>query len=1039
MRYNNYHKHTTHSSIFTPDSHVHIEDYMKRAKELGHTTYFTTEHGFGGDIFEAMDLKNKYDIKVCFAMEGYIVPNPLEKDKSNYHIVLIARTDKARKKLNKINSRANKEGYYYKPRIFIDDLLKLDKDDIYITTACVAGILRDEVGYNEIFKPLVKHFGDSLLLEVQSHDEDIQRELNQRILKVSEKYNLKIIHGNDSHYIYTEQGSERLEYLKGKHMSYDDEDNFILDYPEYNDILKRYRKQGVLSDEQAKIALENTLLLDECEEIQIDKSIKMPTLYPNLTPNQRYEKLRKLIYEKWLEEKERIPEEKHQEYIDAISFEMNIIKETNEEVHTADYFLLNYEIVKLAIEKYGGVLTKTGRGSGVSFYINRLLGLTGIDRLDLNVPIYPTRFISKSRLLETKSLPDYDLNTADPEPFVKATKELLGENGCYWMLAYGTMQEGEAFRNTCRNMDLDFEEYNYVGKNLDEFREDEKWGSIIKHSQKFIDSVVSASPHPCANLIMNNDIEEELGVIKIGDKYCAPITSLEADIWKYLKNDYLTVTVVKIISKIFELIGKDVIDVPELINSLDKNIWKLYKDGITATLNQADSNFAKGIVKKYKPKNYSELSAFVAAIRPGFASLLNTFVERKDYTNGVEALDELLETTDRFMMYQENVMQFLIWLGINEDETYGIVKKIAKKKFTSEELSILKDKLIKQWNKKVGNETDFHKAWKVVEDNSLYSFNASHSISVALDSLYGAYLKSNYPLEYYKVILEMYQKNTDETNKITNELEYFDITLKPPKFRYANSEYNIDYENRTIYKSISSIKHLNETVANELYSLKNNEYKTFINLLNDLDDLSINSRQLDILIKLNFFSEFGKSQKLLDFIPYYNYISEAKVISKKKLPELDQHDLNLENIVKSVSRETKSQYRDINNESILQEVWDRLPDNSISIKELIEAQKDYLGYINVQLDTDKNNCIVMDINTKYKPKLTLMSLATGKKIIAKTTKRIASEIKENDFIKIHKWDRKPSWTKDENDKWVQDKSRMEWHVKSIERIKESDL
>jgi DNA polymerase III alpha subunit len=631
------------------------------------------------------------------------------------------------------------------------------------------------------------------------------------------------------------------------------------------------------------------------------------------------------------------------------------------------------------------------------------------------------------------------MNTADPEPFVKATKELLGENGCYWMLAYGTMQEGEAFRNTCRNMDLQFEEYNYIGKNLDEFRKDEKWGSIIEHSQKFIGSVVSASPHPCANLIMNQNIEEELGVIKIGDRFCAPITSLEADIWKYLKNDYLTVSVVKIISNTFDLIGKDVIDVPELIENLDNKVWDLYADGVTATLNQADSHFAKNIVERYKPKNYSEISAFVAAIRPGFASLLDTFVERKDYTNGVEALDKLLETTDHFMMYQENVMQFLIWLGVNEDETYGIVKKIAKKKFTSEELSKLKDKLIKQWNDKVGNEKDFHRAWEVVENNAKYSFNASHSISVALDSLYGAYLKSNYPLEYYKVILEMYQKNTDETNKITNELEYFDITLKPPKFRYANSEYNIDYENRTIYKSISSIKHLNETVANELYSLKNNEYKTFINLLNDLDDLSINSRQLDILIKLDFFSEFGKSQKLLDFIPYYNYISEAKVISKKKLPELDQHDLNLESIVKSVSRETKSQYRDINNESILTEVWDRLPNNSISIKELIEAQKDYLGYVNVQLDTDKNNCMVMNINTKYKPKLTLMSLANGKKIIAKTTKRIAAEIKENDFIKVHKWDRKPSWTKDENDKWVQDKSRMEWHVKSIERIKESDL
>jgi DNA polymerase III alpha subunit len=380
---------------------------MKRAEELGHTIYFTTEHGFGGDVLEALNLKDKYDIKVCFAMEGYIVPDPLEKDKSNHHIVLIARTDDARKKLNKINSRANKEGYYYKPRIFIDDLLKLDKDEIYITTACVNGIIANEEIYNKVFIPLVEHFGDSVFLEVQTHDEVIQKQLNQRARVIANKFNLKLIHGNDSHYIYEEQGSERLEYLKGKNMSYDDEDNFILDYPSYDVILNRYRKQGILSDDEAKEALENTLILDDCEEINIDKSIKMPTLYPDLTPNERYEKLRHLIYEKWLEEKERIPKEKHQEYIDAISFEMNIIKETNEEVHTADYFLLNYEIVKLAKEKYGGVLTKTGRGSGVSFYINRLLDLTGIDRLDLDVPIYPTRFISKSRLLETKSLPDY--------------------------------------------------------------------------------------------------------------------------------------------------------------------------------------------------------------------------------------------------------------------------------------------------------------------------------------------------------------------------------------------------------------------------------------------------------------------------------------------------------------------------------------------------------------------------------------------------------------------------------------------------------
>ena len=71
-----------------------------------------------------------------------------------------------------------------------------------------------------------------------------------------------------------------------------------------------------------------------------------------------------------------------------------------------DYFLLNYEVIKRAKEK-GGILTRTGRGSAPSFYINKLLGFTEIDRLDAPITLYPTRFMSKSRILETKSLPDY--------------------------------------------------------------------------------------------------------------------------------------------------------------------------------------------------------------------------------------------------------------------------------------------------------------------------------------------------------------------------------------------------------------------------------------------------------------------------------------------------------------------------------------------------------------------------------------------------------------------------------------------------------
>ena len=75
------------------------------------------------------------------------------------------------------------------------------------------------------------------------------------------------------------------------------------------------------------------------------------------------------------------------------------------------------------------------------------------------------------------------------------------------------------------------------------------------------------------------------------------------------------------------------------------------------------------------------------------------------------------------MILQENIMEYLMWLGIPEDNTYDIIKKIAKKKFKHEELEELKNKLLKNWINKLGNDKYFNETWKIVEDAARYSFN----------------------------------------------------------------------------------------------------------------------------------------------------------------------------------------------------------------------------------------------------------------------------------------------------------------------------
>ena len=993
MEYCNYHKHDHVSSITTPDTNIRCEEYIKRAVELGHTTYFTTNHGTGGDIFEAKTICDKYSIRCLFGIEGYIVPNPLEKDNRNYHIIIIPKTNKARKKVNLLNSRANEEGFYYKARIFVEDLLALDKNDVYITTACVAGLLRDDDSYNQIFLPLVKHFKDNMMLEVQTHNVDIQKQINKKCIDLSEKFNLKLIAANDSHYVYPEQYKDRLEYLKGKGINYGDEDSFILDYPDRDTMVDRFRIQGVLSENQIQEAIDNTKVFLSCEDIVLDKEIKMPSIYPNLTPQEKIKELKKHINKKFSRicKEESITGDKKKEYIKGIREEMKVIEDTAE-INTADYFLFNERNTELAINKYGGILTRTGRGSCGSFYINRILGMTQLDRFTAPIKLYPERFMSTARLLENRAMPDIDFNVVDQEPFVKASRELLGEHGCYPMIAYGTMKDGEAFRNVCRSHGLSYDEYNEVAKNIENYENDEKWKPYIDEAKKYIGAIVSASVHPCAHLLMNADIREELGIVRVGNALCVMITSSEADEYKYLKNDYLIVSCWKLIAETFDMIGKPIMSIKELLDNIDDKVWDLYKNGLTCTLNQCDGDWATRLLTEYQVKNLAEIAMFVACIRPSFNSWRDKFINREEYSTGSKDLDNVLSSTNAYILFQENLMQYFDWLGVTPSESIGLIKKISKKKIHQEDFDNLESRLRKQWVINTGSEDMFNETWAMIQSCISYGFAAPHALAVAIDSLYGAYLKANYPLEYYTVCLNNYSDDENKTKKLTEELSTFGIKILPIKFRHSKDTYSPDKENNAIYKGIASVKFLNAEVAQQMYEMREQEFPTFIDFLKVNP---CNSRQTEILIKLDFFSEFGKSQKLLDEYEIYTTYYGKKQFKKEKITLDDE-------IMSKFATSTDKMYKITDSEGLIKELCNKVEDKSIPIKERLTAEAEYLGYIDYINPKATNYGYVLDIDTKYSPRIKIYRLDTGETVTYKLAKKDYNNnpISNHDLLKF---------------------------------------
>lgn len=407
----NYHKHTSLSNRYMKDSPILPIDYWNELKSRygdRPCIYTTVEHGWAGNYFKQYDdlekfnQKNGTNIRWVYGCEAYWVKNRLEQDKSNCHIVLLAKNENGRKAINKAVSIANKDGYYFRPRIDLELLLQLPEDDVMVTTACVAYWNKyDDI--DEIMLQMNDHF-KSFYLEVQAHDTPSQIELNRHILQLHNMYGIPMIAGCDSHVITTAQMKDREDLLESGHIHYEDEDGWYMDYPTYDVLTDRFKAQHILSDKQIATVIDNTNIIFDFEDIKLDKSLKVPIVKSlrDKTQEERNKIFEKILQDEWAEQRADINESKLADYKKEIKHDIAEIEGCN----MADYFILSYEIMKRGQSEYGGILTPSGRGSAVSMFLNKLLRLTKVDKINSPVLMYSERFLTKERVLDSHTPPD---------------------------------------------------------------------------------------------------------------------------------------------------------------------------------------------------------------------------------------------------------------------------------------------------------------------------------------------------------------------------------------------------------------------------------------------------------------------------------------------------------------------------------------------------------------------------------------------------------------------------------------------------------
>lgn len=549
--------------------------------------------------------------------------------------------------------------------------------------------------------------------------------------------------------------------------------------------------------------------------------------------------------------------------------------------------------------------------------------------------------------------------------------------------------------------------YKYVDK--------EQYGYLIEGCKRYMGIVDNVKAHPCATLCFDGDIEEEVGITLAYSEttkkktLVAVIESETIDSFGFLKQDYLIVDSIGLMYDIYEEIGLEPMSVNELIEttSNDSKTWDIYANGYTMCVNQCEQEKSTQKVMRYKPQNISELTQFVAAIRPSFQSMYKTFENREKFEYGIKVFDDLIQDEycqSSFILYQENLMCVLGFTGFEMRETYEIIKAISKKKVNV--ITSAKESFAVNFAQAIlntGETNDLNQAnemalkvWHIIEDSAAYGFNSAHAMCMAIDSLTLAYLKAYYPMEFYKVTLQRYTDKGDKNkvSKIKKEMINRKLKLKDISFGADNRAFGIDNENNCITQTMSSIKSIQQVAPEILYELGKNDYDDFIELYQAIKSYKINkqglnSSTIDKLIDLNYFHEFGSIDYLHSAVDVCDEFLASKQLTRSKLSPYE-----LECLEECYNRSTEKQFREIDNKKFINNLLSNTEFDDVTKIQLIKNQVRILGYTDIVDETvdDSYYCVEeVKFNSWGTPFVQLYHISTGESEKVKVDKKWYNE------------------------------------------------
>ena len=861
MSYAGLHVHT-HYSLF--DGIATPQEYVDRAVSLGMNAIAITDHGSLSGHREMYRAAKEAGIKPILGIEGYIAKNRHDhedkKDKNdpldlNYnHLIILAKNAKGLENLNKLNELAWTEGFFKKPRMDWEILEKY-KEGLIITSGCLSGYLAkaiesDNLAAAKMHLQWAKDvFGDDYYIEVMPHN---PQEVNETILALADEFNIKPIVTPDCHHSDPAQAEiqelklilntysnkiekdatfagtqqydnimDKLDYLYGadRQMSFK---NFKIHLLSDEEMHEEMGKQGITRQDMYDNTLE---IVDKIEDYDIQDHI-------DLLPVQ-YQDPDGELYSLAMEGLTNLGLADKQEYLDRLNEELSIIKDKN----FGPYFLVVRSMIAWA--KKEDIMVGPGRGSAAGSLLCYALGITDIDPIVHGLLFF--RFINPER----NDFPDIDTDIQDSRR--EEVKDYLVRQYRH-VASIATFLEFKGkgiVRDIARVLNIPLPDVNKVLKLVDdwddyctskstaEFRE--KYPEIEYYGEMLRGRIRGTGIH-AAGVVTSKEPIFKYAPLETrttpGSKERIPVVAVdmeEAERIGLIKIDALGLKTLSVIQDTLKIIteryGKT-IDL-HTINMEDANVYRMLSDGYTKGVFQCEATPYTNLLVKMGVKNFAELAASNALVRPGAANTIGKdYIARKHGKQNIAYHHQVMKafTQDTYgcILYQEQVMLACTELGGMTMAEADKVRKIIGKKKDAKEFDQFKDKFVTGASKFIAQPVA-EELWHDFEAHAGYSFNKSHAVAYSTLSYWTAWLKNYYPIEFMYSLLKN-EKDKDARTEYLIEAKRIGIPIRLPHINDSDIDFKI--EGKGIRFGLSAIKFISDNIASKYIAARPfNSYK----------------------------------------------------------------------------------------------------------------------------------------------------------------------------------------------------------------------